>query len=78
MKAKKKPEAISPTPVGQAQDPVIRRMLALGVEVNRRNYLTIVDPGANPDDLDAEVEASLPEELRIKDKNMTKIKRNYV
>ena len=47
------------------RDPFIRRLESLGIKVTRVNYLNLVAPGADPDDLDAEIEASLPPELRL-------------
>jgi hypothetical protein len=55
----------APEPALLSKDPFIRRMIALGIPVSRANYLNIVAPGANPDDLDAELEVSLPDELRL-------------
>jgi hypothetical protein len=47
------------------RDPFIRRLESLGIKVTRANYMNLVAPGADPDDLDAEIEASLPPELRL-------------
>ena len=47
------------------RDPFIRRLESLGLQVTRENYLNLVAPGADPHDLDAELEASLPPELRL-------------
>ena len=55
-----------PEPV--TKDPFIRRLESLGVKVSRENYLNLVAPGVDPDHLDAELEASLPPELRVQDK----------
>ena len=48
-----------------SKDPFIRRLESLGIKVTRANYLNLVAPGADPDDLAAELEASLPPELRL-------------
>jgi len=53
----------------EVQDPWVRRMIALGIPVTRKTYLSLTAPEADPDDLDAELELSLPPELRIKDKD---------
>jgi hypothetical protein len=40
-------------------------MITLGIPVTRANYLSLTAPEADPSDLDAEMEASLPPELRL-------------
>jgi hypothetical protein len=49
----------------EVQDPLVRRMITLGIPVTRANYLSLTAPEADPSDLDAEMEASLPPELRL-------------
>ena len=56
----------APKPV-ETQDPWVRRMIAFGIPVTRVNYLSLTAPEADPNDLDAELEASLPPELRLQD-----------
>ena len=51
----------------EVQDAWIRRMITLGIPVTRVNYLALTAPEADPNDLDAELEASLPPELRFQD-----------
>ena len=53
----------APQPV--SLDPFVRRMVRLGIPVTRGNYLRLVAPEADPADLDAELEASLPPELQL-------------
>ena len=64
MPSEMPPKDSSPQP---GQDPIISRMITLGIPVTRSNYLSIVDPTADPENLDAEVEASLPPELQVPD-----------
>ena len=40
-------------------------MTTLGIRPTRENYVHMIDPGADPEDLDAEVEAALPEQFRV-------------
>jgi len=55
----------NPEPEPLTKDPFVRRLESLGIKVTRENYLNLVAPGADPDDLDPELEASLPPELRL-------------
>ena len=55
----------NPVPEPLTRDPFVRRLESLGLQVTRENYLNLVAPGADPHDLDAELEASLPPELRL-------------
>ena len=55
----------NPEPEPLTRDPFVRRLESLGIKVTRENYLNLVAPGADPDDLDPEFEASLPPELRL-------------
>jgi hypothetical protein len=46
------------------RDPTISLMISLGIAVTRANYIHLVDPGADPDDYPAEMEAEFPAEVR--------------
>jgi len=54
---------LEPEPL--AKDPFVRRLENLGIKVTRENYLNLIAPGEGPKNLDAELEASLPPELRL-------------
>ena len=56
------PGASTPQP---GQDPIISLMTTLGIRPTRENYVHMIDPGADPDDLDAEIEGALPEQFRV-------------
>jgi len=61
-----KVDGVTAPPPSVTLDPFVQRMVLLGIPVTRRNYLRIVAPEAEPTDLDAELEASLPPELQLK------------
>ena len=46
------------------QDPIISLMTSLGIPATRANYIHMTDPGANPNDYPAELEAGLPAQFR--------------
>ncbi len=48
-------------------DPVQQKLKALGLDMTRQNYLHLAFFGNPPVDLDAEVEADLPEEFQIEE-----------
>jgi hypothetical protein len=45
-------------------DPILQALKAHGIPVTRRNYIALMDPGADPDNLHPELELELPVELR--------------
>jgi len=56
----------NPEPEPQTKDPFIRRLESLGIKVTGENYLNLIAPGEDTKNLDAELEASLPPELRLR------------
>ena len=49
--------------ISAGQDPILEALKTLGLPVTRENYLELAYPDGVPED-SAELEASLPEELR--------------